>query len=221
MKKRLNILCVVVILVLCYSVVKTGYYFSLGFMAGLDAVSEDSAGNRMAQEAMNLKLVKLDPSSFLTSEGRLLPDSVYNEKSQTYVPAAYSELAVSLDTCPPRWSAVLHSLIPFVELCMYIWTFVLFLRLIVSINQSDIFNWRNVRRLRFMGGALVLAFGCSLLVAYIDVLAMKAVFSLKGYSFNLACMIEITTLVLGLCSLIVAEVFAIGLRMKEEQELTI
>ena len=38
---------------------------------------------------------------------------------------------------------------------------------------------------------------------------------------DLSDMVNTTTLVLGISTLIVAEVFAIGLKMKEEQELTI
>ena len=50
---------------------------------------------------------------------------------------------------------------------------------------------------------------------------MGKVFSVTGYSLSMADMVHITSLVLGLSALIVAEVFAIGLRMKEEQDLTI
>jgi hypothetical protein len=46
-------------------------------------------------------------------------------------------------------------------------------------------------------------------------------FALKGYSMHLSELLSITTLVLGIISFIIAEVFAIGLRLQEEQELTI
>ena len=50
---------------------------------------------------------------------------------------------------------------------------------------------------------------------------VEKVFSVTGYSLSMADMVHITSLVLGISALIVAEVFAIGLKMKEEQELTI
>ena len=37
MKRRLNILCVIVVLVLSYSVFETGYYFIVGVKAGVEA----------------------------------------------------------------------------------------------------------------------------------------------------------------------------------------
>ena len=47
------------------------------------------------------------------------------------------------------------------------------------------------------------------------------VFSVHGYELHLSDTVNTTTLVLGISTLIVAEVFAIGLKMKEEQDLTI
>ena len=98
---------------------------------------------------------------------------------------------------------------------------VLFVRLIISINKSDIFNWKNVRRLRRLGLALIISFCCSFSVAYITLYNVGEVFSLRGYTLELSGILSGTMLVLGLCSLIVGEVFAIGLKMKEEQDLTI
>ena len=57
--------------------------------------------------------------------------------------------------------------------------------------------------------------------SYLDFIGIDTVFSLHGYELSLSELVSTTTLVLGLCSLIVGEVFAIGLKMKEEQDLTI
>ena len=40
MKRRLNILCIIVVLVLGYSVLETGYYFIVGVKAGVEAGTE-------------------------------------------------------------------------------------------------------------------------------------------------------------------------------------
>ena len=58
-------------------------------------------------------------------------------------------------------------------------------------------------------------------MAYSNMASVSKVFSIPGYDLSLVDLVSITTLVLGLCSLIVGEVFAIGLKMKEEQDLTI
>lgn len=48
MKRRLNILCVIVVLVLSYSIFETAYYFVVGVKAGLEAgiESDTSAENQ-------------------------------------------------------------------------------------------------------------------------------------------------------------------------------
>lgn len=42
MKRRLNILCIIVVLVLGYSVLETGYYFIVGVKAGVEAGAENA-----------------------------------------------------------------------------------------------------------------------------------------------------------------------------------
>lgn len=224
MKRRLNILCLIVMLVLSYSVLEHGYNYFLGVKAGVNAgveVTEKGSKQEDLQKLMNMKLISLMPHSFSVSNGAFFQDSVYNEKSGKYVPAVYSSMAVSVDNPSARTSAFMSSLLSLFQLGLYIWAIVLFIRLIISINKSDIFNWRNVRRLRYMGAALILGFSCLFLMAYLNYRSATEVFSLRGYDLIFSDLVDITMLVLGLCSLIVGEVFAIGLKMKEEQDLTI
>ena len=195
MKRRLNILCLVVMLVLSYSVLEQGYYIFLGAKMG-------------AQTGLELGKKGSDIAA-------------YNEKSRSYVPAAYSSLMVSVDSHDSVGKVVAKYLLIYLHLGFSLWAVVLFIRLIISINKSDIFNWRNVRRLRRLGMALVVSFCCTFASSYLDFIGIDTVFSLHGYELSLSELVSTTTLVLGLCSLIVGEVFAIGLKMKEEQDLTI
>ena len=45
MKRRLNILCIIVVLVLGYSVLETGYYFIVGVKAGVEAGAENAVSS--------------------------------------------------------------------------------------------------------------------------------------------------------------------------------
>lgn len=222
MKRRLNILWLVVMLVLSYSVLEQGYYIFLGAKMGAQTGLElGKKGSDIAayKELMNLKVVNLIPSSMESFD--FFRDSVYNEKSRSYVPAAYSSLMVSVDSHDSVGKVVAKYLLIYLHLGFSLWAVVLFIRLIISINKSDIFNWRNVRRLRRLGMALVVSFCCTFASSYLDFIGIDTVFSLHGYELSLSELVSTTTLVLGLCSLIVGEVFAIGLKMKEEQDLTI
>ncbi len=221
MKRRLNILCLIVVLVLSYSVLETGYYFFIGAKAGVEAVTESKTDLSAKAEIMNMKYVSLVPHSFSLSGGNFFNDSVYNEKSGAYLPAIYSSMVVSVDSKPTVWESITDKVLNFLQLIMYVWAIVLFIRLIISINKSDIFKWRNVRRLRRMGIALIIGFCCTFITAYLNLCSVEKVFSLHGYELGISDMVSTTMLVLGLSALIVAEVFAIGLKMKEEQDLTI
>jgi hypothetical protein len=102
-----------------------------------------------------------------------------------------------------------------------IWAIVLFIRLIVAINKSDIFSWKNVRRLRRLGTLLLASFAFQLFSTLLNLHYLEKVFAMEGYSISYTDMVSAEPLLFGLSALIVAEIFAIGLRLQEEQELTV
>ena len=228
MKKRLNLLCAIVLLVLGWSVVETGYYMvrgaAEGFRQGWNyAEAEEKAketGEPMPEhlrEMQHSKYISLLPPMLSEPGGKMLPDSVYNERTHTYIPAAYASLTVSVDSGSPWTRALLGMLV----LIANIWALVVFIRLVISINKSDIFCWRNVRRLRRLGVLLVVAWTCAWLSEWIELQALRQALSIPHYELAMTDAVDRISLLLGLCALIVGEVFAIGLRMKEEQDLTI
>lgn len=222
MKRRLNILCLIVMLVLSYSLLETAYYFAIGVKSGVGAAMDGATGgDEELADLKGLNYITLLSDGMSMAGGELMCDSVYNEKSGTYVPAAYAALMVSVETKGAALHAVLQVVLSFVQVGVLLWAVVLFVRLIVATNQGHIFCWKNVRRLRRLGVALMMGYGCSLLSTWMRYRDLGEVFSLKGYNLVLGDAVDITLLVLGLCALIVGEVFNIGLRMKEEQDLTI
>ena len=50
MKRRLNILCVIVVLVLSYSVFETGYYFIVGVKAGVEEAGIDGNASEASRK---------------------------------------------------------------------------------------------------------------------------------------------------------------------------
>lgn len=227
MKRRLNILCAVVLLVMGWSVGLSLYYMGLGMtkgvQMGMDAAREmQEEGNfDKLQEMNNLRNISLLPTFLKEYKGELFTDSVYNEKSGRYVPMAYTNLMVSVPVETPVWQKVLSGGMSMLALVAVVWALVLFIRIVVAVNRSDIFNWRNVRRLRRLGILLIVGFVCVLLPEYLALCNLREVFALKAYELTLSDAVKVTNLLLGLIALIVAEVFAIGLKMKEEQDLTI
>ena len=227
MKRRLNILCAVVLLVMGWSVGVSLYYMGLGMtkgvQMGMDAAREmqEEGSYDKLEELNNLKTVSLFPKFLHDYKGGLFTDSVRNEKTGQYVPMAYTNLMVSVPVHKAVWQNVVSGGMGVLALAAGVWALVLFIRIVVAVNRSDIFNWRNVRRLRRLGILLIVGFVCVLLPEYLSLCSLREVFSLEAYDLTLSDSVKVTNLLLGLISLIVAEIFAIGLKMKEEQDLTI
>lgn len=212
MKRRLNILCLLVVLVLGYSVLEAVYYMGEGFMAGVQMTQTNEGIDR----AKNMKAISVVPADF--SE---FTDSVYNEKTGSYVPALYGQLLISVPVKTSHAVMAVVSLVQILGIVASVVGIVLFIKLIVSINRSLIFSWRNVRRLRWLGVALIFHYLCMLIPLVVAGSEVNEVFALRGYELHQSDLVSVITLVLAIVSFIVAEVFAIGLKMKEEQDLTI
>ncbi len=214
MKRRLNILCVLVVLVLAVSVSRSAYYFGIGATTGFKGSWERKTED--LGKLMNVKAVSLLPDDFLNFQ-----DSVYNTISGEYVPVMYSQLGVSMPFRENAWGMAVSILSTYMHLFAAVGAFIIFIFIIVSVNKSNIFTWKNVSRLRWLGGLLIISFIGSVVPHVITYIILSKQFDIQGYSLSLDEVFSVITLALGLVSYVFAEIFAIGLRMKEEQDLTI
>lgn len=98
----------------------------------------------------------------------------------------------------------------FVVLFLIIRAFVSFIRFILNVNRDKVFIWDNVRLLRWTGWGILIS---GLIVACYDLT--------EGFPFEKIYNNAIDDIIFSVFCLIVAEVFAIGLKLKEEQDLTV
>ena len=61
MKRRLNILCVIVLFVLGYSVLETTYYVGMGIKTGIEKGFDSKIDVKEKEEMTNLQVVQLVP----------------------------------------------------------------------------------------------------------------------------------------------------------------
>ena len=176
MKRRLNILCLLVFLVFCYSVFNMGRDFGHGFSEGMKI---SHSGNQSVEQAINFRIATLMPKDFSSFK-----DSVYNEKTGSYVPVAYTQMVTNVKVDRSTWMMVAQVISGLLAVFAIIASTVLFIQLIVAINKSDIFNWKNVRRLRWLGVALLLNFISEAVPALMNDYELSSVFSLSGYSME-------------------------------------
>ncbi len=212
MKKRLNILCVLVFVVMAIGTVPFAYALGLGFVMGVEQGSTSSEIDRMANA----------PQLYVMPHASRIDHATVRNAVDGKEVAVWPELvSVDLAVDYPGWYKPVNMFAQTLGVIAIAAIAVLFLKLIVRVNRGYVFEWRNVRLLRWLG-ALELAGSLMLTVMQMyGASIVSAQFRIKGFSTEYFSYISATELSIGLVALIAAEIFAIGLKMKEEQELTI
>lgn len=218
MKKRLNILCILVFIVLGISLYTAGYQFGAGMKAGMNMAEEQHKELEKYENSIffsDFRIVDVVPTNAMWQ-----PDTIINTLTGKKVPAIYSQIAMQAGKEKGYRYLITSSICTLLNILFTISALVLFIQLILDINRSKIFEWKNVRRLRRLGVFLIASFVCYLIPKITNYWGLKEIFAFDKYMIA-PFALQLTDLLLGLGCLIVAETFAIGLKLKEEQELTI
>ena len=107
-------------------------------------------------------------------------------------------------------------------LVLYVLLLIQFIRFIVNINRGNIFDNKNVTRLRRFAFYLISISVIKCLGGLIeDCMLAKMNLNLDGYELSTYWEMPWDTMLLGLLALLMAQVWSYGLQLKEEQSLTI
>ena len=215
MKKRLNLLCACVLIGLLLS---TSTVISLmvqsvsaGFKAGYESV-------RKRKRPQHIRL-----QNSLYNTFRPICRNRKRDKSEKFL-TGFHQTIISLIEAPTTGSSLsrtANGITTLVSVIAGIFCLIQFFYLIRNINRGDIFSWKNVKFLRKLGVSLILLFICSFTTIMIGNYEAAQVLELKGCEYSNIFAFSEPTFILGFIALLVAEVFAVGLKMKEEQDLTI
>ena len=216
MKKRLNLICLGIVLAVLVSMSFLFSTFYYGFKAGIDAYEQGAAG--VEKLDVTYKMIGTMPTDVITNETA----TAINEKDGSTVSILpfISMIGVPNEKADATDSIFL-SLLDWMVIICCIYAIVQFVKMIRNIHRNIIFDWANVKRLRRLGFSLILCFCCSLVTFAINNHLVSQVISLKDCDFSIAFQFSDPTLLIGFTSLLFAEIFAIGLKMKEENDLTI
>ena len=124
----------------------------------------------------------------------------------------YTQMAVRIGKDVNYSYLIISSSCSLMNTLLTISALIIFVMLILSINKSQIFEWKNVRRLRWLGSLLIISFLFYLIPQVVNYWGLKEVFALDKYIIA-PLALQVTDLLLGFGCLIVAETFAIGLKM--------
>lgn len=120
---------------------------------------------------------------------------------------ANATLSTSGEIYEQTWYVLLTSVLVFV---FGIRALVSFIRFIINVNRSQVFTWSNVRHLRWVSiGIMVVV----VLMMINNILMHKDVMNVLSDNLE--------SIIFCVFTLIIAEAFALGIKLREEQELTI
>lgn len=108
------------------------------------------------------------------------------------------------------WALLLEFFAEMFAVVAAIVSFISFIRFILNVNRNKVFVWENVNLLRLTAcGLMVLA----VIAACDELYAGRSFVDVYDHFFD--------AFLFGVFNMIISEVFAIGLKLKEEQDLTI
>ena len=216
MKKRLNLICLGVVISILISMSFVFNMFYYGFKAGVDAYEQGKAG--VEKLDVTYKLIGTMPTDVIANETTTAINT--KDGSSVSILPFISMIGIPNEKAGATDSIFLSLLDWVVTICL-IYAIVQFAKMIRNIHRNIIFDWANVKRLRRLGISLILSFCCSTAIIAINNYLVSQVISLKDSSFSISFQLSDPTLLIGFTALLFAEIFAIGLKMKEENDLTI
>ncbi|MDR3250775.1 MAG: DUF2975 domain-containing protein [Tannerella sp.] len=150
-----------------------------------------------------------------------MPEKIFNIKTGEWIPVRMLEAIVSV---PVHEHYASYLILTISVVIFFITGFLMivfnFAKMIISVNKSVIFDWINVKRLRRIGIGFILLFAVSAGYEYYYNHLVRNMIDLENYNIVTSSLYG-NYLIFGMTAILLGEIFAVGLRLKEEQDLTV
>lgn len=220
MKRRLNILTLLILVAFGLRIVFNMYFnvesFSQGFKDGYEG------GRRLKGQSENTHLIHREIDLVKVEDMGMQPDSLYNSISDVWMPMQIKTVIIEVTDSNMIFRVMLLFFPISVGLILASICFVVFfLKLIIAVNASKVFVPENISRLRRLG-IIFVSMGILLCLGnYADYYSSRSLIDIPGYHLSAKDVFDFSYFIYALIAFLAAEIFAIGLRLQEEQELTI
>jgi len=230
MNTRFKIVCVLFGIIYFYfigmSIIQGIPGFKAGFKDGRNAADRDHHRGAYSEGNESRFLETIEFHINPVSGEYSFPNSVLNLKTGTTIFAEFPLVKAKVDKSPlPKWistlSTVFALIIAFPLLFAIVFIPVQIFRVIRSIVKNEIFDARNVNRIRWIGYSLLLIFVTELFTNIVYTIEAHALVSMENYRIVFRMDDELNTLLFALVTFMFAEILKISHTMKEEQDLTI
>ncbi|MGN0220705.1 MAG: DUF2975 domain-containing protein [Prevotella sp.] len=215
MNKRITAICVAITAVAIIHVALTlylmGQSFGMGYSTAQDCVEH---GEQMTASASAVALIPKQ----LTDESAVNMIDCHTGKSVQAWP-----LQVVVASKGNTWAdhpAIILSL-SFLTLVGGIMALMGMVRFVRCLYRREVFSWHTVKFLRRSGWGMLVCGGSATILALLQCYSAYQTFDPEHYRVNFSEHVETGYIIFSLFLLLMAEAFAQGLRLQEEQELTI
>lgn len=217
--KRIKTLCVVLLIVFFGSVYQGAILpFIEGVRYGMTIAKYQLDHKEKTDDFILLDVV--------SKNSNYLEDSEINLRTGEKVlvrPNNMTVLVQSLLDKPVWWKALqgLYSLLVLMTLVLGIWIPFLVVKIVKSLQNSEVFDRKNLKRIQRIGIILLVVGILGTLLQAINIFSAQSMVDLSHYSFSYAKVIDFSPIIMGVVILIMNEILRIGIEIKEEQDLTI
>ncbi len=216
-KTAIYLLSLIVIGIVCFSVLLPAVRIISSGIEGF------SAGFEAGQNGEELKGLPIHVDFEPTTSTLIQPkDSIVFENGKK-LPIVIEKVSVMLPTEKVSsvwfWVSTITYPLEIILLIPLIWKF---LRFIINISKEKIFDRSNVRLLRQFSKILIIIALLEIISGVCNEIFFNTLsFSLQGYELNPFWTFPWSNLLLGCLGMLMAEIWARGLEIEEEQKLTI
>ena len=218
MKKRFNFIAILILAALTTSIIID---FSIkiddltaGFNDGMGQVMDDNPHGSTMHHWIDIIPIKNREFNFTITNKK-------NQEQVTFIPRTIvAKTAKSTNTT----IVILHGITGILALAIYIIsirTIVFFIKFTLAVNKGFVFAKQNLSHLNNLGWSLILNFVCVTLFSLANFHIKTELFDIQGYKLILGEPIPFIWLLGGLTILLIRQFVAMGIKMKEEQDLTI
>lgn len=211
-KISVNVICLIILAVILFSVGISLGRFTQGMIDGWTSVSENSGEYLYATGYFTPRagLLSEATDSIPAVDGSKLP--IVIEKAHVAVNSEQVSISAAISIFFLNIGCVILSLT----------IMVMFVKFIVRINRMEIFIEHNARTLRNIGILLLAVALLSTASQYVEhVTMLDKLPAVRDYTHSFLPSISWTNIVIGLLSLLMSQIWELGLKMKQENDLTV
>jgi hypothetical protein len=195
--------------------------FIEGFQKGTYAADKSCEKKTVREVPSEMYFLNVKPKAGCQS----YPDTLVNLKSGQKIGTRYYEMRASMPANTPKPASVtvygfIRGFLSLVMFALYIYVPILFCLLMRSLRKEIVFDRDNIRKIKRIGFSLVTIYLATTFFNMVSYESNLLLFDFKDYTLKQEP-VDVTLLLLGLVTLLIAEIISKASQMKEEQELTI